>query len=429
MSNLETVLAEYREYLQKRRLAKEKHIPYMLRWVRQFLTFAGKHRSKSFEHVYELFGASLGKNARISDWQLRQALDAVRIYGYQFRDVSSSSHAPGDNLPHPLVIEDAVQRLREIIRLRHYSYRTEKTYVYWTKRFLTYCLRTGALDPITDKEIKAFLTHLALERNVSASTQNQAFSALLLLCREVLHVDLTEMRHNVRAKRGRKLPVVLSVDETRLLLAEIDDSHRLMVELLYGAGLRLSELLRLRIKDIDFDNGVVLVRSGKGDKDRSTVLPISLRETLRSHLDAMKRIHDKDLEDGHGDVYLPEALGRKYPSAAREWKWQWVFPSHKPSLDPRTGQFRKHHLSRRYIQGAVKHAARRAGITKHVSVHTLRHSFATHLLMGGTDLREIQELLGHKNVETTMIYTHVAQGLRAPSSSPLDQLHGVDAVG
>ena len=288
MRKIDTVMSQYKEYLQKRRLAKPKHIPFFVKWVRQFLAFAEQQRGKSFDEVYAQFGASLGQNQQISDWQLRQALDAVRIYGYQFRGISLASQTQGTDLSYPLNQEAVTQRLREIVRLPHYSYRTEKSYFYWTRRFLTYCLRTGIDTPITEREVKAFLTHLALEQNVSASTQNQAFNALLMLCREILHVDLTEMGKNVRAKRGRRLPVVLSVNEIQALLAEVDESRRLMVELLYGSGLRLSELLRLRVKDIDFDNGLILVRSGKGDKERTTVLPSSLRETLQSHLKAVR---------------------------------------------------------------------------------------------------------------------------------------------
>ncbi|MCP4674878.1 MAG: integron integrase [Deltaproteobacteria bacterium] len=349
-------------------------------------------------------------------------MDAVRIYGYQFRNLSPDNESSLDGAHKYRNVETAVQRVREIMRLRHYSYRTEKTYTYWVKRFFAYCTRTGVETPIGEKEVKAFLTHLALEQGVSASTQNQAFNALLLLCREVLRVNLTEMQKNVRAKQGRRIPVVLSVDEITRVLAEVDSTHKLMIELLYGSGLRLGELQRLRIKDIDFDNGVIIVRRGKGDRDRVTVLPKSLRELLTAHLDTVKELHLKDISDGHGEVYLPGALARKYPSAASQWKWQWVFPSDKLSVDPRSKQVRRHHITSRYVQARLKSAVKKAGITKHVSVHTLRHSFATHLLMAGTDLREIQELLGHKNVETTMIYTHVAQGLRAPSVSPLDTI-------
>ena len=415
-------MAEYKAYLERRRLTKAQYIPYFVNWVRQFLAFAKEHHGKTFDEVYGLFGETLGKNSHIADWQIRQALDAVRIYGYQFREISLSVQSNDNDLAYPLKPEVITQRLREIIRLRHYSYRTEKTYVSWTKRFLTYCLHTGIDAPISEREIKAFLTHLALEQNVSASTQNQAFNALLMLCREILHVDLTEMSKNVRAKRGRRLPVVLSVNEVQRLLAEVDESRRLMVELLYGSGLRLSELLRLRIKDVDFDNALIVVRCGKGDKDRTTILPASVREALREHLSGVKVAFDEDLANGHADVYLPDALARKYPNAASEWKWQWAFPAAHLSRDPRSGRFRKHHVSPKYVQSALKLATRKAGIVKHVSVHTLRHSFATHLLLAGTDIREIQELLGHKSLETTMIYTHVVRDLRAPSISPLDAL-------
>jgi integron integrase len=259
---------------------------------------------------------------------------------------------------------------------------------------------------------------------VSASTQNQAFSALLLLFREVLRTDVEEMAQTVRAKRGRKMPTVLSVAEVRAVLAAVEPEYQLLVKLLYAGGLRLNELLRLRVKDLDFDAGLLVVRSGKGDKDRTTLLPASLHEELRSHLKQVRQWHDADLANGYGEAPLPDALARKYPNAGREWGWQYVFPADKVAVDPADGKTRRYHVFDQHVQKAVCRAARKAGLVKHATPHTLRHSFATHLLMNGTDIREIQELLGHTSVETTMIYTHVVRELKTKARSPLDALNG-----
>jgi len=315
-----------------------------------------------------------------------------------------------------------LKRLREVIRLRHYAESTEKTYLHWSRRFLAYRRRTGLQGEPTSADVKAFLTRLAMAEKVSASTQNQAFSALLLLFREVLRIDLAEMAQTVRARRGRRLPTVLSVREVQTLLAQVEPEFQLMVKLLYGSGLRLMELLRLRVQDIDFDAGLVMVRCGKGDRDRSTLLPVSLHEDLRSHLEKVRRWHESDLAQGHGEAALPYALGRKYPGAGKEWGWQYVFPADKVSVDPADGRVRRYHVCEKALQAAVRAAVKKAGITKRASPHTLRHSFATHLLLNGTDIREIQELLGHKSLQTTMIYTHVVRDMRSNAQSPLDAL-------
>jgi integron integrase len=260
--------------------------------------------------------------------------------------------------------------------------------------------------------------------NVSASTQNQAFSALLLLFREVLRTDLEEMAQTVRARRGPKLPTVLSVAEVQYLLAAVEPEHQLMIKMLYGSGLRLMELLRLRVKDLDFDAGLVVVHSGKGDKDRTTLLPASLHGELRAHLAQVRQWHKLDLANSHGEAPLPNALARKYPNAGRDWGWQYVFPADKVGVDPADGKTRRYHVFDQTVQKAVRRAVQKAGLTKHATPHTLRHSFATHLLMNGTDIREIQELLGHKSVETTMIYTHVIREFKTEARSPLDDLLG-----
>jgi integron integrase len=257
----------------------------------------------------------------------------------------------------------------------------------------------------------------------ASSTQNQAFNAILFLFRNVLGKEIGDLSNTVRAKRGLKLPVVFSVDEIKSLFAHMSGKSLLIAELLYGSGLRLMELARLRVKDIDFDANTIFVRSGKGDKDRSTVLPEAVKEKLRKHLKEVKALHEHDLTKGYGEVFLPDALSRKYPNMGKEWAWQYVFPSAKLSVDPRSGKIRRHHISDTAIQDSIKNALSKAGIPKHASVHTLRHSFATHLLQSGVNIREVQSLLGHKSIETTMIYTHVLRNMSNAPQSPLDALY------
>ncbi len=419
---LKAVLEGYSNFLRERKLALPKHQPPLVRWVREFLIFAAEHRGHTFEQTLALFLTALGERPGIKPWQIRQATDAVHIYRYQYR---ADSGEAGEEEPKKAWAgndDDLLARLQEIIRLRHYAKSTEKTYLRWTRRFLSYREQASLTGEPTAADVKGFLTRLAMVERVSASTQNQAFSALLLLFREVLRRDLEEMEQTVRAKRGRKLPTVLSVAEVQALLNAVEPEYKLMVKLLYGSGLRLMELLRLRVKDIDFDAGLITVRGGKGDKDRTTLLPESLREELRVHLAKVREWYQADLANGYGEAPLPDALARKYPHAGKEWGWQYVFPADKVAIDPADGKMRRYHVYEKTLQGAIRRAVRRAGLTKRASAHTLRHSFATHLLMNGTDIREIQELLGHKSLETTMIYTHVVRELKTRARSPLDDL-------
>jgi integron integrase len=270
-------------------------------------------------------------------------------------------------------------------------------------------------------EVEAFLTHLAVNEHVAASTQNQAFSALLFLYREVLHQDLGPI-DALRAKKPKRLPTVLTREEVRRVLDQLSGTHQLMAKLLYGSGLRLMECLRLRVKDLDFAQRAIIVRDGKGEQDRVTMLPDSLIAPLQEHLQRVKRLHQEDLAKGYGTVYLPDALAEKYPNAGREWGWQYVFPADRLSVDPRSGTVRRHHMDESTVQRAIRAAAKAAGIPKPVSPHTFRHSFATHLLENGYDIRTVQELLGHKDVRTTMIYTHVLQRGGRAVRSPLDFL-------
>ncbi len=313
-----------------------------------------------------------------------------------------------------------LDQLREVLRLKHYSYRTEQAYLRWIQRFILFHNKRHPRE-MGAPEIQAFLAHLAVEGNVSASTQNQALSALLFLYREVIHKEIDPVLLP-SAKRPKRLPTVLTRDEVLRLLDHLDGVYKLMAQLLYGSGLRLMEGLRLRVKDLDFTYCTITVRDGKGEKDRITLLPQSLVEPLRKHLEEVRRLHRQDLARGYGAVYLPDALARKYPNAEREWGWQWVFPSPRFSADPRSGTIRRHHLDPASLQKAIRNAARAAGLSKPVSPHTLRHSFATHLLEAGYDIRTVQELLGHKDVRTTMIYTHVLRRGARAVHSPLDEM-------
>ena len=314
-----------------------------------------------------------------------------------------------------------LDQVRDAIRRLHYSRRTEEAYVQWIKRFIFF---HGKRHPreLGEVEVTAFLSYLARERDVAASTQNQALAALLFLYKEVLTQPLGWMDGIERAKRPARLPTVLTADEVQRILAAMGGVKGLMASLLYGAGLRLRECLKLRVKDVDFGYGQIMIRDAKGGKDRVTLLPQSVVEPLREHLVRVKRLHERDVVDGFGDVGLPDALRVKYPRAAYEWGWKFVFPSYKRSADPLTGVIRRHHVYENYLIRGVKRAARDAGIVKHVSCHTLRHSFATHLLENGYDIRTVQELLGHSSVETTMIYTHVMNKGGRGVKSPLDRL-------
>ena len=317
-------------------------------------------------------------------------------------------------------LSDLLNEVRAAARVRNLSRSTEKTYVAWIARFIRFhdC-HPLALD---ERDVTEFLNTLAVQNGVAASTQNQALAAILFLYRKVLGRDLPWLDTLARAKKPRNLPVVLSRDEVHALLDQLDGPRHLMASLLYGAGLRLLECACLRVKDIDFDRRIILVRRGKGDIDRAAILPDALLEPLRTHLDRVHAQHQDDLADGAGWVELPTAIEQKLPAAAREWRWQWVFPATRHYIHPKTGQRRRHHYHETALQRAVTKAAARAEIPKRVTCHTLRHSFATHLLEDGVDIRTIQRLLGHKDLRTTMLYTHVILDLRGGLRSPLDTL-------
>jgi integron integrase len=312
-----------------------------------------------------------------------------------------------------------LDQVKQVMRLKHYSLRTEESYIHYIRQYILFHNKRHPKEMGVD-EIRAYLSHLAVEKNVAASTQNVALSALLFLYQQVLKIELPYIDHIERAQKPARLPVVFTRTEVKPVLSHLQGVHRLLASLLYGSGLRLSACLRLRVKDLDFEYRQITVRDGKGEVDRKTILPESLITPLKRQLEHARLLHQQDLSEGFGAVYLPYALERKYPTANRQWAWQYVFPAERRSPDPRSGEIRRHHLLEDSLQRAVKQAIQQARITKHSSCHTFRHSFATHLLEDGYDIRTIQELLGHKDVKTTMIYTHVLNRGGRGVLSPLD---------
>ncbi|MDQ6973823.1 MAG: integron integrase [Mariprofundaceae bacterium] len=314
-----------------------------------------------------------------------------------------------------------MDQVREVLRYHHYGKRTEEAYTRWIREFIFFHQKRHPKE-MGKYEIEAYLSHLAVHRHVAASTQNQAFNALLFLYKQVLALPFADDMAPVRSKKPVRLPVVLSQNEVTRMLSYMQGTTGLMARMMYGGGLRLMELLRLRVKDIDFDQGLIFVHSGKGDKDRSTLLPRSVRNDLQIHLQQVRLMFMNDLQQGHANVWLPGALAKKYPNAPKSWEWQYIFPSKKLSKDPQSGQIRRHHVNESGLQKSIRSAKIKSAISKKVTSHTFRHSFATHLLESGTNIRVVQKLLGHNDVKTTEIYTHVLQQNLTSVQSPLDQL-------
>lgn len=476
-------LQEFECYLRERRLVDDAHMPHYVRWVNRFLQGPGADHHLEPKDQVIVFRDMLQGSQRCQDWQVRQAVRAVELYlknylpTQQTSPRKSSAIAPAEDpvigsvsapagtastlpaaidrphcdlpakastIPVPSASGspapsaagdaksaastdaatttpgDALIAMQRLIRIRHYSYATETTYLDWVRRFFAFSAERR-LDWQTADTVRCFLSSLALDRNVAAPTQNQAFCALVFLFREVMQRpdhDFTA----VRARTGTRLPVVLTEEEVTAVFRHVNGVPGLMLKLTYGGGLRVSECIRLRVKDLDFDQTLLVVREGKGDKDRTTLLSRRLIEPLKQHLEVVKAQHQSDLAIGVGDVYLPHALAVKYPRAGREWGWQYVFPAADLAVDPRGGAVRRHHLDAQILQRVMRDAVRQAGIVKPASVHTLRHSFATALLLHGTNIRELQQYLGHVSVETTMIYTHVIRNMGRTAESPFDLL-------
>ncbi|BBO16950.1 integron integrase [Candidatus Brocadia pituitae] len=410
--------AAFKDYLTQKALVKDKYIPFYLKWVSDCCAFLNAVDSAIINSDQtNKFLKYLAKTHE--DWQVRQAGNALRLYSYYLSSLekkASIKSAESENEWNLLETQT-----REALRLRHRSYSTEKTYIAWLRSFRGYVYDIKP-SQLTSGNIQDFLSYLAVERKVSASTQNQALNALIFVYRHVLEKELGEKELNaVRAIYKRRLPVVLTLKEVHAIFDHLSGVQRIMAMLTYGCGLRLQECLSLRIKDIDLEQSIVMVRSGKGDKDRRTILPESLKDDLIAHISEVRGLYDQDREKGIHGVYLPGALEKKYPNAGKEWAWFWLFPSQSLSVDPRTHTVRRHHMHPASLQKAFKSAVTKSGITKQASVHTLRHSFATHLLESGYDIRTIQELLGHTNLQTTMIYTHVAAKNVLGVRSPLDK--------
>ena len=414
------MLEGFEEYLIRKAFIQEKYVPYYLKWVSYCYTFVNQPDNclLTSDQVQSYLN-HISKTRE--DWQVQQAETALRLYGYYLSaELKRPAGAVETGRPETKGLWKTVEKqTRDALRLRHRSYSTEKTYILWLRAFSEYVNgKTPSELSVTD--MQTFLSSLAVERRVAPSTQNQALNALIFFYRHVIEKEPgSEEIRAVRALPRRSLPIVLTGSEVHSLFDRLTGTHRLMAMLIYGCGLRLKECLSLRIKDIDLERDVVTVR-GKGDKDRRTVLPASVKSELIIHINEVRPIYEHDREKKLNGVYLPNALERKYPNANKEWTWFWVFPAQSLSVDPITQTVRRHHVHPSSLQKAFKAAVIRAGVTKQASVHTLRHSFATHLLEKGHDIRTIQELLGHADLQTTMIYTHVAKKNVLGVKSPLD---------
>lgn len=410
-------MEKFETYLKSRRITNEKNHVFYLQWITQFYGFCGKHPEDDVGQAeVEQYLANLSK--RKEDWQVRQASDAIQVYLFFKKKNRTDSDIKNENTKDAWV--DIAEEMQNALRLRHRSFRTEQTYLGWLRRFYRFLNGKNPVS-LSSRHVKDFMTHLAVEGKVGASTQNQAFNAILFLFRYVLDKPIEDIGSAIRAKRTTRLPVVLTKKEVVNLFNCMVGIGQLMAMVVYGCGLRLQECLQLRIKDVDFERSAVTIRMGKGNKDRETVLPDSLKKELQVHLGKVRSIYQKDRAADIPGVYLPNALERKYPNAGKEWNWFWVFPSDKISIDPKTKIVRRHHYYRGSLQRQIKQAGTDAKIQKRITVHTLRHSFATHMLENGYDIRTIQELLGHTNINTTMIYTHVATKNKLGVKSPLDK--------
>jgi integron integrase len=413
------MLKGFEEYLRNVARLQEKYIPYYCRWVAHAYQFNRADAAVPLvSDQKRAFLRDMQKDHE--DWQVQQATAALRLYTH-FLDMrlpqGQSVAVPENNAAWQRVEETA----RERLRLKHRSYSTEKTYIGWLRAFRGFC-RDLSPHELASHHVQEFLSHLAVEKQVAAATQNQALNALVFLFRHVLEIDLSQSLDAVRAPRKKRLPVVLSPTEVQSVFEMLEGTNLLMARLIYGCGLRLAECLALRIKDVDLEQSLLTVRGGKGDKDRRTMLPTTLQADLTLQMNTVRSLYDLDRKNGVCGVYLPGALERKYPNAGTEWGWFWLFPGRDLSVDPRTLQVRRHHSHPSSLQKAFKNAALAAGVNRQASIHTLRHSFATHLLEKGYDIRTIQELLGHTNLQTTMIYTHVAKRNILGVISPLDNL-------
>lgn len=405
--------------MKSKRIVNEPKIPFYVAWLEKCLTSCKKNFGDelSSKEIQD-FLKKLSKKKE--DWQVQQAAEAIRIY--QFFSKSKTEY----NNKEPINNDDqwrfVANEMKTMLRLKQRALTTERTYLYWLRLFYRYL---NGLSPfkLDSTHVKNFLSHLAVDRNLSKSTQNQAFNALLFFFRHVLEKGIDDLHDVVRSKSRRRLPVVLTKSEIERLLKHLDGVYLLMAQIIYGGGLRLKECIQLRIKDIDLESSYITIISGKGNKDRQTILPQLVKDDLRIHIDQIRSIYEMDRRNNVPGVELPNALERKYPNAGKEWIWQWLFPARSLSMDPKSEIIRRWHLFPTTLQRYIKKASIKAGISKRVTVHTLRHSFATHLIEDGCDIRTVQELLGHSSLKTTMIYTHVANKNKLGVKSPLDTIN------
>jgi len=411
-----TLVEQFRTYLLSRRVTDEKRTEFYLYWLTRFHAFCKKQPTDPIiTEDIERYLKHLSHSRE--GWQVKQASEAIQLFLF-YKNQKKINHGM-TNLEIGAQWKAVAEEMRKLLRLKHLSIRTEQAYIGWVRKFYKF-MKGFSPYSLDSSNVKDFLTYLAVEKNVAVSTQNQAFNAILFLFRHVLDKKINDISDTVRAKRKRRLPVVLTKSEIERLFAHMSGVYLLMAKVIYGCGLRLRECLQLRVKDIDFERNAITIRSGKGDKDRETVLPDSLKGNLCEHIKKARTLYEKDRKNNVPGVELPQAFERKSPNAGKEWSWFWIFPSNKFSLDPLTHIVRRHHIFRSNLQEHIKRAAIDANIPKRITVHTLRHSFATHLLENGYDIRTIQDLLGHTDLRTTMIYTHVVNKSKLGVKSPLD---------
>jgi integron integrase len=428
-------MQSFSDFLREQHRIKSFQIPYYVKWVQQYQNY----RRLLEEHGALVRGAKGADEAALAkfistieiqykDWQVNQAREALQLYSYytariapQKAHVSKPDPVKQNSKRQPIDWSTAEESIVRVMRLKHLSLRTESSYLSWISRFRQF-IKSKPCSSIAEQDLKTFLSFLAVEKHVSAATQKLAFNALLFFYRYVLEIGIDGLGTVVPSKVPKRLPVVLTKEEVRDVLSHLEGSCMLMANVIYGGGLRLQECLSLRVKDIDFSRNCLTIKSGKGQKDRETVLPERVIGELKQHLERVRALHERDRRKGIAGVCMPDALEGKYANAGKEWSWFWVFPSASLSIDPLTHVIRRFHQYPTTLQKAFRDAVRAAGITKRATVHTLRHSFATHLVEHGYDIRTIQELLGHSDVSTTMIYTHVAVKNKLGVTSPLDTL-------
>lgn len=408
---------ELKEFLIKNQKIPIKYVEHYLKWISKY----NLHCRKNQKGDLRSYSDELSSNVEL--WQLQQAQSAVNLYTKFLRQNNKSNESR--SIPITKTWKEVEFKIRDECKVQYKSYNTEKAYVHWINTFRNFS-NNKLVQNISESDVKSFLNHLAINKGLAAATQKQAFIALLFLFRNVLDKEIKNLDGVLRAPAPKKLPTVLSIGEISQILNNLADVYRIISAVIYGGGLRLSECLSLRVKDIDFERQCLTIRSGKGNKDRQTLLPINLIEPLKEHLTGICHYWETDRHDNIPGVILPFALEKKYPEAGKEWGWFWVFPSARLSCDPRSKLVRRYHLYPATIQRKFHGAVKKTQITKHASIHTLRHSFATHLIEGGYDIRTVQELLGHADIRTTMIYTHVAQKNKLGVISPFDNLKSFD---